>query len=476
MSRRLGLVLVLVWVGGALAILEAIQALLHNSLPAVDKGAIYFVLLLLLAIISEMKPVPYTRGGHANKTESLTIAIILFTLYALDWPPAVLLAAASVIVADVVANKPYYKVLFNASMYAITTFAAGSTYHFFLVQLAAQSQLTPIFVQIIAGFAGGGIYYLVNVTLLMGVLSQVQGVGLGEMILWNLRDSAIVNFALVSIAIAMSLLWSIHAAAPLVLIPPIFMAKLGYQGYTRLRSETHAVLASLADLLDLRDHNTGQHSLRVSEMSYGVARVLGLSEAQALAIKTVARVHDVGKIVVRDAVLLKPGPLTPQEREHVQTHLEVGGQILTHLSLYKPHLPILLQHHERIDGLGYPQGLTGENIVLGARILAVCDAFDTMTSDRPYRSAIPRESAMIELYRHANSQFDPKVVNALESWLISERRLKADWRELVTKTRADEEIVTPVLDAVNKGESSGGSAHVQTPNAVMRRSQQKTVQ
>ena len=475
MSRRLSLILVLAWMGGALAIIGAIQTLLQNPLPATDRGAIYFALFLVVAIISEMKPVTYTMGP-ANKNESLTITIILFTLFALDWPSAVVLAAASVVVADVVANKPYYKVLFNASMYAIATFTAGTVYHLAMAELAAQGELAPILGQILARFAAGGIYYLVNVTLLMVILAEVQRVRLGEMILWNLRDSAVVNFALVAIAIAGSLLWSIHAAAPLVLIPPIFMAKLGYQGYARLRSETHSVLAALADLLDLRDHSSGQHSLHVSELTYGVARVLGLPEAQALAIRTVVRVHDVGKIVIRDAVLLKPGALTPEERVHMKTHLEVGAQILTQLSLYKPHLSIILQHHERVDGLGYPHGLAGESIVLGARILAVCDAYDAMTSNRPYRAAMSREAAMLELRRHANTQFDPKVVEALETWLISQRELKANWRDLVGHAPTD----GPREDAaVNVAADVPGSAQPvppQAPEGLMRRSHPKTVQ
>jgi HD-GYP domain-containing protein (c-di-GMP phosphodiesterase class II) len=463
---------VLVWVCGAIAIFAAIRALQQNAFPGVDR-AIYFALLLVVAIITEMKPVSYAFGP-VNKNESLTITLILFTLYTIGWAPAVLLAAASVVVADVVANKPYYKVLFNTSMYAIGALAAYAGYTLALAPLASYADLPPVLQQILARFAGGGVYYLVNVTLLMIVISHVQRVPVGEMIVWNLRDSAIVNFALVSIAIGMSLLWSIHAAAPLVLIPPIFMAKLGYQGYTRLRSETHSVLATLADLLDLRDHNTGQHSRRVADICYGVARTMGVPEAQALAIKAVARVHDVGKIVVRDAVLLKTGPLTAEERAHVQTHLEVGGQILTHLSLYKPHLPILLQHHERVDGRGYPEGLCGEAIVLGARILAVCDAYDTMISDRPYRAAISKETAMLELYHNANSQFDPNVISALETWLTAAHELRSNWREFASQ--AIVEAGTPVLRGVDDVVHAGEGAILESPQSVLRPRPPKTVQ
>ncbi|MDQ7848692.1 MAG: HD-GYP domain-containing protein [Armatimonadota bacterium] len=449
MTPRLRPLILLVTSGGLAVVGGALHTLLVRLPPALETGVLWYTLLLVVAILSEMRPVPFTLG-RASKDESFSITIILLVLFAFGWPAAVLLAVAAVVVADTQASKPYYKVLFNGSMYALATAAAGLTY-----QLGhshpgmLQGALSPVWIDTAMRFAAGGMWYLVNAALLMLVLARVQGVPLTQMFVWGLRDSAGVNLALISIGTAMSLLWQLHPVIPVILVPAILMAKSGYQGYTRLRTEAEAMLAALADVLDLRDHTTGKHSQRVAEMSYALARELALPEEQALALQSVARVHDVGKIAVRDAVLLKRGSLSLQERQEIQSHVEAGGQILSHLSVYKPHLPILLQHHEWLDGSGYPYGLRAEQIGAGARILAVCDAYDTMTSERPYRTALSREAAMAELYRQAGSQFDLHVVEALERWLIRERRLRPDWRLLAAPPTA------AFLSAVGGGEGTG---------------------
>jgi HD-GYP domain-containing protein (c-di-GMP phosphodiesterase class II) len=436
-NRTLRLILPPVWVAGAIAFGVAAWAFATQTPVAQPADTLWLSALLVLAILSEMKPVPYTLGG-AHKDESVTITLILLTLFVFGWPAAVLLAVSSVVAADVAASKPYYKVLFNGSMYAIAALTAGTAYQLSLVHLPTSPPVLPaVWDHVLARFVPGAVYYLVNLTLLMVVLSKTQGLSLGQMVLWGLRDSALVNLALITLAISMSVLWELHPAAALVLVPPLFVAMSGYQAYTRLRLEAEAMLATLADFLDLRDHYTGHHSLRVSEMSYRVARLLGLPEDQALAIRAIARVHDVGKVAVRDAVLLKGSPLSPHERLEAQGHVEAGGRILSHLSVYARQLPVLLQHHERIDGHGYPAGLQGENIDLGARILSACDVLDSLTSDRPYRRAISIEAAMAELHQHAGSQFDPGVVAALERVLVQEHKLRADWRTSSTAAASD---------------------------------------
>jgi len=427
-SRTLKCFLAGTWLAGLGVAVSAIGAFALPGQVDQKSAAIYFITLVALAIIAELKPVPYTLG-RAGKDESLTIAVILLTLFAFGWTPAVFVAGASVLVADIVSNRVYFKTLFNLAMYVLATAAAASAYH--LLGRILQAAFPPhILIEILTRFASGCVYYLANIALLMTVLSEVQGTRWKHMILWGLRDSATVNLVLISIAVGMSLLWEFHPVAAAVLVPSILMTQIGYKGYTRLRTEAESMLGALADLIDLRDDQTGQHSRRVAEMCYGVARLLGLSEEESVSIQSIARVHDVGKIVVRDAVLLKAGPLSPEEQRAMQAHVKAGAQVLSHLSVYAPHVPILLQHHERLDGHGYPNGARGDEIGLGARILGVCDAFDTMTSDRPYKVQVAEHAALSELYRHAGRQYDPKVVEALEAWLIQERRLRADWRAL----------------------------------------------
>ncbi|MDR5703292.1 MAG: HD-GYP domain-containing protein [Armatimonadota bacterium] len=426
MKRSLLVTIVITWILGFGTLGDAAYVFLRSRPFETQAEALFFSVLLVLAIIAEMKPVPYTLG-RAGKEESLTIAIVLLVLFSFGWSLAVFVAGISVLTADIIANRVYYKALFNFSMYILAAAAAGVSYD--ALHYLSPTALPPsILMEILARFAAGWTYYLVNLSLLMAVLSKVQSVPVLRMIIWGFRDSVMVNLALVSLAVGMSLLWQLHPLAAVVLIPPLFMAKMGYEAYTRLRTEAEDMLATLADLLDQRDDVTGQHSRRVAEMCYDVARLLGLPEDEALAIRAIARVHDIGKIAVRDDILLKPGPLTPGELKMMQAHVEVGARILSHLTVYTPHLSILLQHHERLDGRGYPHGVSGEEIHIGARILAACDAFDTMTSDRPYRRRIPEQDALAELYDHVGTQFDPKVVEALETWLIHKRRIRPDWR------------------------------------------------
>lgn len=175
-----------------------------------------------------------------------------------------------------------------------------------------------------------------------------------------------------------------------------------------------ASIQSLADALEVKDQYTRGHSIRVSQFSTTIA---GTLELDAVAIRQIAvggHVHDIGKIGVREEVLNKPGPLTPEEYEHIMTHPVVGWRILSPLLTDAPlALNIVRSHHERFDGRGVPDGLAGEAIPLEARIAAVADAFDAMTSGRPYRGAqLTFEQALAEIAANAGTQFDPVVCSA----------------------------------------------------------------
>ena len=184
---------------------------------------------------------------------------------------------------------------------------------------------------------------------------------------------------------------------------------------TRQLSETYgATLAVLGDALELRDQETMGHTQRVVSLAVSLGEALGLGSEDLLHLQWGAYVHDLGKIGVPDAVLRKPGPLSPDEWRLMQRHPEQGFNLLQRLFFLSRSLDVVRYHHERFDGGGYPLGLKGEEIPLLARIFAVADAFDAMTNDRPYRRALPTEDAMSELRRHRGRQFDPRVVDALE--------------------------------------------------------------
>ncbi len=175
--------------------------------------------------------------------------------------------------------------------------------------------------------------------------------------------------------------------------------------------EQLAAAMLLAETLDLRDVSTARHSDTVGRYAEAIARALDLPEARVERIRAAGVLHDIGKLGVADAVLKKPGPLTDEEWEEMRRHPELGARILDHANL-RDISGWVLAHHERIDGRGYPHALAGDEIPLEARILAVADAYEAMTADRAYRSALGHDAAQQELCAGAGTQFDPRVVDA----------------------------------------------------------------
>jgi len=170
---------------------------------------------------------------------------------------------------------------------------------------------------------------------------------------------------------------------------------------------------ALADAVDVRDRATGLHALRVRRYALGLAEAVDPSLLGDASLEYGFLLHDVGKIGISDQILLKAGPLTSEERELVHAHPTIGAQILRNVSMLQGGgLDVVRHHHERWDGAGYPDGLAGEQIPLSARIFAVADTLDAMTSDRPYRAALDWTDAIEEIQAQSGRQFDPGVVQA----------------------------------------------------------------
>jgi putative nucleotidyltransferase with HDIG domain len=179
-----------------------------------------------------------------------------------------------------------------------------------------------------------------------------------------------------------------------------------------VRYRTQALLEGLIAALDYRDSETQWHSRRVSLYARRLARQLGIVEPELTVVEHGALLHDIGKIGIRDDVLLKPGPLDQKEWALMKQHPELGWKLLQRVDYLRPASEIVLQHQEKWDGGGYPGGLSGDRIVIGARIFHVVDTLDAITSDRPYRRARSFADARAELVRCRGSQFDPRVVDA----------------------------------------------------------------
>jgi response regulator RpfG family c-di-GMP phosphodiesterase len=182
--------------------------------------------------------------------------------------------------------------------------------------------------------------------------------------------------------------------------------------YRQLQDTYKSTLEALGSALDTRDVGTESHSRRVHGYSMATAREYGVPEDQLIDVAHGVLLHDIGKIGIPDAILLKPGPLTPDEWKIMRRHPEIGRRLIESIPFLREAVPIVYHHHERWDGSGYPLGLRGEAIPLGARIFAVVDAFDAMTFDRPYSKAISFEAAKAEIQRCSGTHFDPAVVKA----------------------------------------------------------------
>jgi putative two-component system response regulator len=210
--------------------------------------------------------------------------------------------------------------------------------------------------------------------------------------------------------------------------------------YGELQGSYESTLQALVTALDFRDNETQGHSWRVVEYATLVARTMGVEEPELTWIRRGAILHDVGKIGVPDAILRKPGKLDAREWDEMRKHPEMGFRMLQHIRFLAPALDIVLCHQERWDGSGYPRGLKSESIPLGARVFAVVDTFDAMTSDRPYRPAMSVEAAVEEVREFSGKQFDPAVAEAflsvpIRTWYEIRERVHRHVAELDERVR-----------------------------------------
>ncbi|HUA16525.1 MAG TPA: HD domain-containing phosphohydrolase [Verrucomicrobiae bacterium] len=220
----------------------------------------------------------------------------------------------------------------------------------------------------------------------------------------------------------------------LLVLPPIYLMYRSYRLYLgKLETEKkHAeqvsilhlrTIEALALAIEAKDQTTGEHLQRVRVYAMELAKDLGLSEDETEALKAASVLHDIGKLAVPEHIISKPGKLTPEEFDKMKIHPIVGAEILEQVNFPYPVAPIVRAHHEKWDGSGYPNGLSGEEIPIGARILAAVDCLDALASDRQYRKALPLDEAMAKVVSEAGTSFDPKVVAILHRRYIELEKL-----------------------------------------------------
>jgi len=226
------------------------------------------------------------------------------------------------------------------------------------------------------------------------------------------HDTLVAEAALALVGIMAAFASSGHPWTLPLLVVPAALAQRALRDGVALRAQTRLALEDLADVVDMRDHYTFEHSRRVAELARATARQLRLPADEVELITMAGRVHDVGKIGIKSTVLMKPGGLSEREFAEMRSHPVVGARLIGNFPQFARGRAYVLHHHERFDGKGYPEKLAGEQIPFGARVLAVADAWDAMTSHRAYRQALPMARVYAELERGRGAQFDPAVLDA----------------------------------------------------------------
>lgn len=231
----------------------------------------------------------------------------------------------------------------------------------------------------------------------------------------------------------------------LLLIVPISITYSAFKNIKETRFETIQILKDMADTVDLRDTYTGGHSGQVTDLVHRMLIQLNIMGPEATLIEISAQLHDIGKIGIPDRILLKPGTLTSEETAVMQTHAQKGAELITKYKDFSRGAEIIRHHHERWDGQGYPAGLKEHEIPFGARIIAVADSFEAMTSDRPYRKALSIDEAIQILLAGRGKQWDPKIVNAFVDMIMSEVYEKS--QEELARRQVDSAASPAILTA-----------------------------
>ena len=265
----------------------------------------------------------------------------------------------------------------------------------------------------------------------------------------------------------------------LLVLPPIYLMYRSYRLYLgKLETEKkHAeqvsklhlrTIETLALAIEAKDENTGQHLQRVRVYAMELANDLGLSDDEKEALRAAAVLHDIGKLAVPEHIISKPGKLTPEEFEKMKVHPTVGAEILEQVGFPYPVAPIVRAHHEKWNGNGYPNGLTGEAIPIGARILSAVDCLDALASDRQYRKALPLDEAMAKVASEAGTSFDPKVVEILQRRYIELEKLATEQPvQAPVRLSTDIKIERGSAPAAGFAESSSGDPFSKSCPATM---------
>ena len=379
----------------------------EQSLPA--SQWIAAGILLAMILVAEYLDVSFPQAGN---TFAVSVAAAFCFAAGLTIGP--LLGGAVVVLAylidGVFTRRQPIKTAVNAAGLGLSTIVSGAAY--FALAEPGRSTLGS-YLNLLAVVVAATLYTLVNTGSLALIVAPVMGISPFELWRANFSGLSVEMLTLITLGSLIPVLVRENPVSIVLLIVPLMIGpRLAFRAIKEAHHETRVTMEGLADALERRDPYTYRHSIRVTEyVRLILSRMPHIPRPTAEAIVAAAHIHDLGKVGSQDASLNKPGALTAEERQELENHPVVGAEIAGRLEAYRQSVETIRHHHERWDGSGYPDGLAGERIPLGARIIAVADAFDAMTSDRVYRAALPVETALAELEKGRGAQFDPQIVD-----------------------------------------------------------------
>lgn len=362
------------------------------------------VLFSILVFAADNFSVPLPKTGFVSVNYGISLAsLILFG------PPTAIIVTlvSSISIRDIIKKAPYYKHLFNSGQYLIsigvTSLVFGLMYNTNLNNVFNPRNIGIIFLVSV-------IYFLFNTFLTASIISITKNIKIINVWIFNFAWLLPFHIFLVVISIAISFLYRNYGPLTLLLtLMPLIIAQYTYMLRTNERKTLLNSIMYIVKIVEAKDVYTAGHSVRVADYSEKIARKLRLNEYDIELLKNIANLHDIGKIQVDLSILNKTGKLTNEDWIEIKKHPIVGYDIVKEITFLKDSAIAVLYHHERLDGSGYPFGISDEKIPLFAKIISIADSYDAMTTDRPYRKALNNYQAIKELENNIGKQFDENV-------------------------------------------------------------------
>lgn len=363
------------------------------------------VLFSILIFAADNFSVPLPKTGFVSVNFGISLAALLI------FGPAsavIVTLVSSISVRDIIKKAPYYKHLFNSGQYlisiGITSLVFGIMYDNSITNVFNPRNIGIIFLVSI-------IFFLLNTFLTASIISITKNIKVINVWMFNFAWLLPFHIFLIVISIAISFLYKNYGPFTLLLtLMPLIITQYSYMLRTNERKALLNSIMHIVKIVEAKDVYTAGHSMRVAEYSEKIARKLRLNEYDIEMLKNIANLHDIGKIQVDLSILNKTQKLTNEDWIEIKKHPLVGYDIVKEITFLKDHASAVLYHHERLDGSGYPFGISGDKIPLFAKIISVADSYDAMTTDRPYRKALNNQQAIKEIENNIGKQFD-KVVS-----------------------------------------------------------------